>query len=215
MIFKFQMKIKTLISIYNAECTNNELKNLSSLASYVEYTYNYNDSTGFFDVTLNNVPKELYLVYNDNRYNSENNVVIISGINPGDEVKLKVYSSEEAECITEYLRVISFKLPFLNKYYNSKECELYRELDVCSNKFTTYDISNKSFQEMINQAQNDKEKPNYVVPEKVEEIKKESMWEDVKKYFNIIWVPCLLVISSSFLTFIICNFIYKKLKHGL
>ncbi len=201
------------VSVYNADCGYKELKDLNILASYVKYSYEYNEQTGLFDVVLINVPKELYVVLDVTPFSSDNNTIRIPGFREGQEAKLDIYSSKEALCVTQYLRVITVRIPYLNKYFGSEDCNGHETLEVCTNRFLHYELSKNTFNKLLRdddlrKAQKEKEEKEKQENPKVTVI---DIFTDYAKEY---WLPVLLVILSSAITFTLCNAIYRKVKHG-
>lgn len=200
------------LNILNAECNYKELKNLNTLASYVETTYRYNEDSKNFTLVINNVPSTLLVVINLQTYMPENNVVTIPGINFGDNIKIYVNSSSEASCVNEYLRVINMMFPYLNPYYKDVKCVGHENLEVCSNRFLNYKISSNTFNKLI---EDDFKNSVNKVKDDEEVLEKLSIWEIIWKYFKIIGIPVLLILGTSIITMSICSVIYRKVKHGL
>lgn len=206
------------VNIYNAECNYTELKNLNALASHVDYSYEYDENTGKFNITIINIPNELYVVVDTQNYYPKDNTIIINGLNMGSELSIDIYSSENAECVTQYLRALKIKIPYLNKYYDSKECLANKNLEVCNNKFLNYELTDKTFKELINK--NFEETINKKEPTiTIEEDEKTTLWDKITKIAKKYGIQTLLILSSCLITYLICNIIYKiiyrKTKHGL
>lgn len=200
------------LSICNAECNYTELKNLNTLASYVETSYKYDESSRKFKLTINNIPDTLLVVINLQTYMPENNSITIPGFNFGDNIKIYVNSSSSAECVNEYLRVINMMFPYINPYYKDSKCVGHENLEVCSNRFLNYEISERTFNKLIE----DDFKNSLVTPDDSgENEEKLTFWETVWKYTKIIGIPFLLVLVTSLITMSICSVIYRKIKHGL
>lgn len=206
----------SFINIYNAECNNSELKKLNTLANYIESSYEFNESTGKFDVIFINVPDELYIVNDFKRYDPSNGIVRVSNVEQGADIKYEVYSSINAECVTQYLRVMRVSVPYLNKFFGTESCNGYENIDECNNKFLNYELTSnilnkRKVEEDIRRNQNkddDKKNDVNVNPNP-------SVLDKLTIFTKEYWLPVLLVIVSSSITFIICNIIYRRVKHGI
>ena len=89
-------------------------------------------------------------------------------------------------------------------------------LNVCSNKFLDYQISNKTFNSLINKDILDKEDKKDEEGKTEEVIQKEdSVFVKSVKFLQEIYIPLIVVIITSLITFGICSVIYRKMKHGI
>lgn len=205
------------MNVFSAECDNAELKKLNTLANYIEYSYAFNENTSKFDITFINVPEELYIVNDFKRYDSNNGNVVVTGIDQGSDIKYEVYSSINAECVTQYLRVIRVNVPYLNNFFGSNACSGYENMSECNNKFLNYELTEAIFKRRISD-ENDRRKnqneindPNDIIDVSIEL----TFFERGVNYIKEYYIPVILVIVSSVITLIICNIIYRKVKHGI
>lgn len=207
------------VNVIYAECDNSELKNLNALSYYIKSSYEFNEDTGKFDVTFVNVPDELYIVSDFKVYNPSNGVVRVSDVEQGASIKYEIYSSSNAQCITQYLRVITVNTPYLNKFFGTSSCVGYENLNECNNKFLNYDLTDAIFNKRIkdeddrrkNQQQGGNNKPN----DNEETNDNVSSFDKIMDYLKEYYIPVLLVVVSSSVTFLICNTVYRKVKHGI
>ena len=197
--------------VVKAECTYSERYELNALSSYVDYTYDYNDSTGLFTVKLFNIDSRLEIRYDNVVYLPENGNVTINNIKPGTRMSIGVYSTVENECFNEYLRVVYVSVPYYNGFYGSVLCKGHEDLDICNSRFLDYQISNQTFIFLLN---ND----DFTLHEKEEtvEVVEQQQWytaviDIMKKYY----IKFIIVIISTTVSVSIYNVIYRKVKHKL
>ena len=205
MIFGFDM-------ILNAECDYTEKVNLITLSSYVDYNYEYmSDNT--FKLTFYNVTPEMKLIYNNIEYAPANESVELNSLEEGKSMKVSIKGSDTSECAMLDLRVINLTIPYVNPFYGSNRCIGHESLNVCSNKFLQYKITESEFLRLIDKAEDDNKKGDVVNDEPV--VKDLKFFEKVVDFAKKAWIPVLLVIVTSGITFGIFSTIYRKVKHGI
>lgn len=205
MIFSFNM-------ILNAECDYTEKVNLITLSSYVDYNYEYmSDNT--FKLTFYNVTPEMKLIYNNIEYAPANESVELNSLEEGKSMKVSIKGSDTSECAMLDLRVINLTIPYVNPFYGSNRCIGHENLNVCSNKFLQYKITESEFLRLIDKSENDN-KPGDVTDDKPV-VKELTFFEKVVNFVKKAWIPVVLVIVTSGITFGIFSTIYRKVKHGI
>lgn len=205
MIFGFDM-------ILDAECDYTEKVNLITLSSYVDYNYEYmSDNT--FKLTFYNVTPEMKLIYNNIEYTPANESVELSSLEEGKSMKVSIKGSDTSECAMLDLRVINLTIPYVNPFYGSNRCIGHESLNVCSNKFLQYKITESEFLRLIDKSESDN-KPDDVTDDKPV-VKELTFFEKVVNFVKKAWIPVVLVIVTSGITFGIFSTIYRKVKHGL
>lgn len=205
MIFSFDM-------ILNAECDYTEKVNLITLSSYVDYNYEYmSDNT--FKLTFYNVIPEMKLIYNNMEYAPANESVELNSLEEGKSMKVSIKGSDTSECAMLDLRVINLTIPYVNPFYGSNRCIGHESLNVCSNKFLQYKITESEFLRLIDKSESDN-KPNDVTDDKPV-VKELTFFEKVVDFVKKAWIPVVLVIVTSGITFGIFSTIYRKVKHGI
>lgn len=205
MIFSFNM-------ILDAECDYTEKVNLITLSSYVDYNYEYmSDNT--FKLTFYNVTPEMKLIYNNIEYAPANESVELNSLEEGKSMKVSIKGSDTSECAMLDLRVINLTIPYVNPFYGSNRCIGHESLNVCSNKFLQYKITESEFLRLIDKSESDN-KPDDVTDDKPV-VKELTFFEKVVNFVKKAWVPVVLVIVTSGITFGIFSTIYRKVKHGL
>ena len=205
MIFSFNM-------ILNAECDYTEKVNLITLSSYVDYNYEYmSDNT--FKLTFYNVTPEMKLIYNNKEYAPANESVELNSLEEGKSMKVSIKGSDTSECAMLDLRVINLTIPYVNPFYGSNRCIGHESLNVCSNKFLQYKITESEFLRLIDKSENDNKKDDVIDDEPV--IVEKTFFEKALDFIKKAWIPVLLVILTSGITFGIFSTIYRKVKHGI
>ena len=205
MIFSFNM-------ILNAECDYTEKVNLITLSSYVDYNYEYmSDNT--FKLTFYNVTPEMKLIYNNIEYAPTNESVELNSLEEGKSMKVSIKGSDTSECAMLDLRVINLTIPYANPFYGSNRCIGHESLNVCSNKFLQYKITESEFLRLIDKSENDNKKDDVIDDEPV--IVEKTFFEKALDFIKKAWIPVLLVILTSGITFGIFSTIYRKVKHGI
>ena len=205
MIFSFNM-------ILDAECDYTEKVNLITLSSYVDYNYEYmSDNT--FKLTFYNVTPEMKLIYNNIEYAPANESVELNSLEEGKSMKVSIKGSDTSECAMLDLRVINLTIPYVNPFYGSNRCIGHESLNVCSNKFLQYKITESEFLRLIDKSESDN-KPDDVTDDKPV-VKELTFFEKVVDFVKKAWIPVVLVIVTSGITFGIFSTIYRKVKHGI
>lgn len=193
----------------NAECTYTNKKDYNTLASYVDYVYDYNFSNDTFKVTIYNMVDD-FSVDTTASYHYERKDIVIDNVKSGSTVKVTIVVSSDP-CMGEKLRVLNVKVPYINSFYGSSSCQGYENLSVCSSKFLDYQINESNFYSIINSSKIDHNK-------KEEEKKEEpevSLLEKAVEFLMNIYIPVIVVIISSLITFLILRPIYRKIEHGI
>ena len=195
----------------NAECTYSEKYELNALSSYIDYTYDYNESTNLFTVDLFNIDSRLELRYDNVIYTPENGNVTLTNIEPGSRLSVNVYSTVENECFDEHLRVVYVSVPYFNRFYESVLCDGHEDLDICNSRFLDYQISNQTFILLLNNEEFTLNKDDETV-----EIVDEDKWYDVvidtmQKYY----IKFIVATMSTIVSISIFSVIYRKVKHKL
>ena len=195
----------------DAECTYKEKYELNALSSYIDYTYDYNESSQVFTVNLFNIDEKLELRYENKVYTPDGGKVTLDNVEPGSRLSVDVYSTVQNECYNEYLRVIYISVPYFNWFYQSVLCDGHEDLDICNSRFLDYQISNQTFILLLNNEEFTLNKDDGIT-ESVEEQK----WYDVvidtmQKYY----IKFAISVISTLISVYIFRVIYRKVKHKL
>lgn len=202
--------------IVEAECGYKEIKELNTLASYVESSYQFNESTGNFDLTIINLGDKIYIRSEDKYFYPTSGEVKIS-VPAGTDFSGILLGTSNSACINETLRMIKVNLPYKNPFYMNSKCVGHEELDVCNHKFLNYQLSEYTFNKLLEKGKNEDLKDNEEESNNPDIIIEEdkSFWESVVDFLKNSYVPILLVIASTCLPIAIYSVIYRKIKHGL
>ena len=155
------------LSVDAALCDKEYIANLKELAEQVDVNYEYIDyseeilsgkdgsySTNRYIINVNLLNDELYVNYNDKKYeyNDSNGGSIIIGVNSGI-VEISIHSSK---CGEYKLRNITLDLPKFNTYYYREECRgLEDKIDVCD-KWYQGSLNDNLFDKKISEYLNNK-----------------------------------------------------------
>lgn len=194
-----------------AECSYKDIKELSTLASYIYTDYVYNEN-GTFSLTYYNLSDRMAINYKG-VYGSNGGTVTLNDLVGGSQIVATIEIKYEDECYGEKLRTITTNIPYLNEFYNRSECTDHMDLNVCSSRFLDYKLTESTFQSLLNKSEEIR-KQDEEEEEKPAMIKKsflEKAIDTVKKYY----IPAILVILSSTITYIVFSRIFRKIKHGI
>ncbi len=198
----------TYLNADEITCSYSKKKELNTLSMFVETSYEYKGNN-LFDLKISNLTEEL-------KIESDKGVIdnnIISSLEEGTKIKLTILAGNNV-CEGETLRIINVTIPYVNPYYGSNKCIGNENLNVCSNEFLEYKLSETTFNNLIQKANEDNSK---VEEPTTDEIQKENktFFEKVYEVIKKIYIPVGLVVGSSLLTLLIFRPIYRKIKHGL
>ena len=134
------------------KCDYTLVSNLKKLVSNINitYTYHLSDDMANFDITLTNIPNDVYFIDNSNKqkyyYSDTNNGVITISNYASGKVSYAFYSNNN-DCLNEKLMVKNVNLPYYNKLYNSEECMNIPDYSLCqkwiTNNYNYYDYLDK------------------------------------------------------------------------
>lgn len=194
---------------YDAECTYKDLKELNTFSSFIETSYKYNETTGYFDLTITNLEEKAYISTKDGGfYYPSNGEVVVSNLKLGSSYKFNVYPTASSECAGELLRVLYVNIPYKNYYYGSLACEGHEDLKVCNQEFLDYELSENTFFSLLNK------KNEEVKEEEKPKEEEQSFTDKLIEYLSSIYIKVILVIVTSIITISIFEIILRKVKHG-
>lgn len=125
LIFLLMLPLKV-----NAECSYQEQAKLNMFATNVNYSYTYAGNITKFDVTLHNVKKGLYIIFNEKKiYPNSEEKIIIKDVNNKDNNKIVIYSNVDS--YQDEILPINLYLPFYNEYYNENDCKEKPDSNSC------------------------------------------------------------------------------------
>ena len=196
-----------------AECTYKEIKELNALASYIYTDYKYNEQSGLFNLTYYNLTDRMVIRYKD-VINPSNGEVTITDLAQGTTVTSTVELKYEDACYGEELRTITTNIPYVNTFYGRSECLDHMDLNICSSRFLDYKLTENTFQSLITKSMEFRKEEKEIEEEiTVQEEKTffDKALDIVKEYY----IPVILVLVSSALTYTIFSSIFRKIKHGI
>lgn len=203
-----------MISNVKAECSTSRRNELKALSRDITYETSYSMGNKTFEVTFYNVFPGLLLKYNNNVYNgdfSDEYSVTIKNLSEGEYLTINVIDSEGCN---ETMNTIFITLPYYNLFFGTQKCEKYvSKLKLCSSKFLSYRLTEEILDDAI------KSLDTKITPVEKPDNTKTSTWQKiidtVKTFFTNWGINIIVFIVFGSITVIICENIYRKVKHGI
>lgn len=203
-----------MISNVKAECSTSRRNELKALSRDITYETSYSMGNKTFEVTFYNVFPGLLLKYNNNVYNgdfSDDYSVTIKNLSEGEYLTINVIDSEGCN---ETMNTIFITLPYYNLFFGTQKCEEYvSKLKLCSSKFLSYRLTEEILDDAI------KSLDTKIAPVEKPDNTKTSTWQKiidmVKTFFTNWGINIIVFIVFGSITVIICENIYRKVKHGI
>lgn len=203
-----------MISNVKAECSTSRRNELKALSRDITYETSYSMGNKTFEVTFYNVFPGLLLKYNNNVYNgdfSDDYSVTIKNLSEGEYLTINVIDSEGCN---ETMNTIFITLPYYNLFFGTQKCEEYvSKLKLCSSKFLSYRLTEEILDDAI------KSLDTKIDPVEKPDNTKTSTWQKiidtVKTFFTNWGINIIVFIVFGSITVIICENIYRKVKHGI
>ena len=203
-----------MISNVKAECSTSRRNELKALSRDITYETSYSMGNKTFEVTFYNVFPGLFLKYNNNVYNgdfSDDYSATIKNLSEGEYLTINVIDSEGCN---ETMNTIFITLPYYNLFFGTQKCEEYvSKLKLCSSKFLSYRLTEEILDDAI------KSLDTKIAPIEKPDNTKTSTWQKiidtVKKFFTNWGINIIVFIVFGSITVIICENIYRKVKHGI
>ena len=203
-----------MISNFKAECSTSRRNELKALSRDITYETSYSMGNKTFEVTFYNVFPGLLLKYNNNVYNgdfSDDYSVTIKNLSEGEYLTINVIDSEGCN---ETMNTIFITLPYYNLFFGTQKCEEYvSKLKLCSSKFLSYRLTEEILDDAI------KSLDTKIAPVEKPDNTKTSTWQKiidtVKTFFTNWGINIIVFIVFGSITVIICENIYRKVKHGI
>lgn len=192
-----------MISSVKAYCSDEEVIRLSNLAKNVNASYMYDENTKRFQITFTNTTDDIAIFdFSSNKYYSSYPEITIKNFKSG-KYKFYIYAKDK-NCYEEELTSKYIELPFYNQYYDSIECQKFREYSYC-NKWLQSNLSYDIWKQKIDEYNNIKEEniKEETIPKSVLDIIREMI---IELYVNYYYIFLPLIISS------LCLIIYLKDK---
>lgn len=167
LIFSLLMFIPNVIK---AECGYNEKVRLQSLASNLDFTYNYKEVQNGqfykadFSITITNLHPELYIDDNSRgeTYYYSGKEVTINNYNAGSTIGFEIYANS-GSCKGSYLLTNYVTLPPYNSFYKDPICNDVTDFKLCNrwNRVTlSYDEFVNTVKRYKEQKKQEEEIPN-------------------------------------------------------
>ncbi len=203
-----------MISNVKAECSTSRRNELKALSRDITYETSYSMGNKTFEITFYNVFPGLLLKYNNNVYNgdfSDDYSVTIKNLSEGEYLTINVIDSEGCN---ETMNTIFITLPYYNLFFGTQKCEEYvSKLKLCSSKFLSYRLTEEILDDAI------KSLDTKIAPVEKPDNTKTSTWQKiidtVKTFFTNWGINIIVFIVFGSITVIICENIYRKVKHGI
>ena len=162
-IFLFVFTIKA-----DALCTTKRYSNLKMIAykSEVSYELNFDEKHNYyFLLTVNNVDKDIIVIFEGNTYKPVDGVIKIpTKIYGGKTYEVNLYGGFGTYCPEEFLYAKKITVPKYNVYSEREECIEYEEFYLC-NKWYAGSIANeRDFLNQLNVYINSLKKPDDNIP---------------------------------------------------
>lgn len=206
LIFCFTTKVDAL-------CSTKRYNNLKMIAYKAEPSYELKFDSNhrhYFEVTVNNVDKDILVNYNGAMYEPVDGVVKIgSKLSGGTSYEIKLYGGYNTHCIEEYLYTKKITIPKYNPYSEKDECIEYEEFPLC-NKWYSGSIANE--EEFMNQLN------AYIISLRTDEkeevpVKEKGLFEKIIDFYVnnlIITLPITILIVLFIVYKIVVKIIRRK-----
>ena len=202
MLFVFSL-LMVMPNITKAKCDYEEKSRLQTLASNLNFTYNYtkikeenNFSKVGFNITIANMQSELYVVEQTNQkifyYNNQKEIVI-SNYNPGSTIEFIVYANTNS-CLGERLITNYVTLPPYNQFYKDPICDGVVGYQLCNR----WAYVSMSYDEFVENVKSYKEKMNQgnILPEEPDEDLIEKIIAFLSKYSFYLFGGIIIICSG-------------------
>ena len=185
----------------NGLCTKSAMTKIKSKTSDITASWDLNfdeNHQAYFTAKLENVDKDLILIFNESNYLPKDGVINIREYLIGGEIyEFKIYGGYDTDCVEEYVTTKKLKIPKYNIYSERKECIEYPSWELCD-KFYEGDLNDEIFYNKLNE---------YIKKNKEVE-KKEEISKTRNKYIIIIAIA--LVVTGSLVSYVCVN--NKRIK---
>ena len=147
-------------AIGEEKCEKTELNRLKEIASHLSFSYEFVEATsddghiaGSFNIIVDNITSEIKpliihsweLLEFDEFVPNSNGTGVIKGFESGRTIKITVKAYVNNKCNAETVMIKTIKLPYINKFYSSKECKESPDFKFCKDKLTNINISETTF----------------------------------------------------------------------
>lgn len=194
----------------SAECNYEVQKEYAGYARDVSEESIYDPIQKKFDVVLYNVNEKFTVKYNGINYRIVDNKVEIRGVKEGTDMKIELFAPSGCSGPARYIYIDQ---PYFNEFYGSTMCYGYEgKVSYCSYKYLQVDPTIELVEGAIS---------NYESGIKVEE--KEEVVEEVEitfgeKVVDLVdtkLIKVFMFLFTAYVTYVIYNDLYIKVKHKL
>ena len=169
-ILLLSLKIDAMALTYGG-CEYSAISRIKSLVSNINISYDYHivDNTAYFDITLNNIPQDIYFMDTDTNikytYSDTNNGEITVYDHTKSSGSFKFYSTLD-KCYGISVGTKYYTLPIYNKYFKDEACLDIPEFSLCQ-KWSSINYTYDEFKKLVDEykkKKNDSEE-NEDIPE--------------------------------------------------
>lgn len=191
----------SFVCCVKAECTYSEISRLKGFASNINISYEHKivDQNACFNVTINNLTPDLYVVDNFTNKNyfysdSNNGELMINDCIDISNNKYIVYASTP-NCLGKRLLSKYISFPKYNIYYGLDECDGIHNFYLCK-KWVPEGTSFSKFHEQVEEYKNSKKTVEDDIKEEkiiIEKSLLDKILDFYAKYYYYILVPITLI----------------------
>ena len=194
----------------HASCNTSEFTRLKEKAKEIQFAYSLNYDNNSFDITATNLDKEIKVLiirdyyledYREFSYNTSQEYTL-SNFTPGERVTITFKGYVANECAGETVYTKTLTLPYYNSFYDSSECENYREFIYCKERLVENNISSSEFYDKY-----------YPYVEKI--VNREANFQTKIVYNFIVLSILLLILVLLVISIVIVNHFDKRKKDDL
>ena len=208
--FIFTFCFVTEVDAYCSTKKHNALKALAYKAE-LNYELKFDENHNhYFDITVNNVDKDLLIFFNGTIYEPKDGTVYLSTrLTGGLTYEIKLYGGYDTSCVEEYLYTKKITVPTYNKYSERDECIEYEEFQLCNKWYSGYISGEDEFLERLN---------DYILTlEKTEKeevpVKEKNTFEKIIDFYVehlIITLPITIIIVLLIVYKVVVKIIRRK-----
>lgn len=185
---------------------------------YTKYAYDISSDSEYlgdkvkkFNVILYNVNNDFKVKYNGVNYNVVDNKVSINNVKEGTQMRIEIFAPSGCD---EPARIIYINQPYFNEFYGSTMCYGYDgKVSYCTYKFLQYAPTLELVESaiynynngLVSEDDKEEEKP-------FEEL---TFGEKVVDLVDTKLLKLFMFIFTAYLTYVIYNDLYIKVKHKL
>jgi hypothetical protein len=144
-------------------CTNVKFEELQRKASKISANYELrydNDENHYFKIILNNVDKDLLIIYNDSFYEPKDGKIELENyFESGQTYEFRIYGGENNPCVEEYIASKKITMPKYNIYSELDECQNHKDIPICDKYYDVSFDSEEAFKEKLNEYLKKDEQP--------------------------------------------------------